>query len=177
MIAGMRWDLFGRLVDHHGDVGFGWRLAADLAARGVEVRYWLDDRADLTWMAPHGAPGVRVGGWDQAGRIEPADVVVETFGCGLPDAFLARMAARASPPPWLDVEHLSAEDYVERSHGLPSPRTHGPGAGLAMRYVYPGFTAAAACRRDRAATTRPRRRTRRVARGDPARAAGPRWPP
>jgi uncharacterized repeat protein (TIGR03837 family) len=144
MITGMRWDLFGRVVDHHGDVGFGWRLAADLAARGVDVRYWLDDRADLTWMAPHGAPGVRVGGWDEAALAEPADVVIETFGCGLPDAFLARMAGRPSPPPWIDVEYLSAEDYVERSHGLPSPRTHGPGAGLVTWYVYPGFTAATA---------------------------------
>ena len=138
----MLWDLFARLVDFHGDVGFAWRLAADLAARGVDVRLWLDDRGDLAWMAPAGAPRVTVAGWTDASHVEPGDVVLETFGCGLPDDVLRRMAARTPSPPWIDVEYLSAESYVERSHGLPSPQTQGPGAGLVQWYFYPGFTPA-----------------------------------
>lgn len=140
----MQWDLFCRVVDNFGDVGFGWRLAADLAARGEQVRLWLDDPSALAWMAPACAPGVAVGKWAKAGAdVSPiADVVVETFGCGLPPAFLASMAARPRPPVWIDVEHLSAESYVGRSHGLPSPRADGPGAGLTSWFFYPGFTEA-----------------------------------
>jgi uncharacterized repeat protein (TIGR03837 family) len=93
-------------------------------------------------MAPAGAPGVEVVAWrDPLPDLEPGDVVVEAFGCDPPPAFVARMAARATPPAWLNLEYLSAEDYVERSHGLPSPVMQGPGAGLAKRFVYPGFTA------------------------------------
>ena len=140
----MQWDLFCRVVDNFGDVGFGWRLAADLAARGEQVRLWLDDPSALAWMAPAGAPGVAVGNWAQArAQASPvADVVVETFGCGLPFDFLASTAASAHPPVWINVEHLSAQAYVERSHGLSSPRADGPGAGLTLWFFYPGFTEA-----------------------------------
>ncbi len=137
----MHWDVFCRVVDNFGDVGFGWRLAADLGARGERVRFWLDDQSALSWMAPHGASGVSVGSWsDAAGVADPAAVVVETFGCGLPPRFAAAMAARTQPPLWINVEYLSAEAVVERNHGLPSPQTGGPAAGLTRWFFYPGFT-------------------------------------
>ena len=134
----MRWDVFCKVVDHHGDVGVAWRLAADLAARGESVRLYLDDRRALDWMAPDGVAGVAVAGWSAA-AIGGADIVVETFGCGLPDAYVAGLP-RERPPVWIDVEYLSAELYVERSHGLPSPQFDGPASGLTRWFFYPGFT-------------------------------------
>jgi uncharacterized repeat protein (TIGR03837 family) len=137
----MRWDIFCRVIDNHGDAGICWRVSAELAARGESVRLWLDDSSMLAWMAPQGAPGVQVVPWrDPLAGEEPGDVVVEAFGCDPPDAFVARMAARALPPAWLNLEYLSAEPYVERSHGLPSPVMSGPGAGLTKHFFYPGFT-------------------------------------
>lgn len=139
----MRWDLFCRVIDNHGDVGVCWRLACDLAARGHAVRLWLDDPRALAWMAPSGAPGVEVQRWTERDDWpEPGDVVVEAFGCELPDAVVARMAAQPRPPAWINLEYLSAEDYVERSHRLPSPRYAGPGVGLTKHFFYPGFTPA-----------------------------------
>src|SRR5262249_43250484 len=45
--------------------------------------------------------------------------------------------AVAKPVPvWINLEYLSAEDYVERSHGLPSPQHN----GLTKWFFYPGFT-------------------------------------
>jgi hypothetical protein len=41
-------------------------------------------------------------------------------------AFAAKMRGRVPSPAWINVEHLSAEAFVERNHGLPSPRHHGP---------------------------------------------------
>ncbi|MGD9831459.1 MAG: elongation factor P maturation arginine rhamnosyltransferase EarP [Piscinibacter sp.] len=133
----MRWDLFCRVVDNHGDLGVCWRLAADLAARGEMVRLWVDDATALSWMAPAGAAGVEVQPWPARDPgVEPGDVVVEAFGCELPPFFVGRMAARSLAPVWINLEYLSAEDYVERSHRLPSPQPN----GLTKWFFYPGFT-------------------------------------
>lgn len=138
----MLWDLFCRVVDNHGDLGVCWRLAADLAARGEQLRLWVDDASALAWMAPEGAPGVEVRAWTDAQRegSVPGEVVIEAFGCDPPDGFVARMAAMARPACWINLEYLSAEGYVERSHGLPSPQSSGPGAGLRKWFFYPGFS-------------------------------------
>lgn len=137
----MHWDVFCLVIDNHGDLGVCWRLAADLGARGETVRLWVDDPLALAWMAPRGACGVSVVRWaEPLPAFEPGDVVIEAFGCNPPAAFIARMAAAASPPLWINLEYLSAEAYVERSHGLPSPQQHGPGAGLVKWFYYPGFT-------------------------------------
>ena len=132
------WDLFCRVIDNFGDVGVAWRLARDLAGRGIIVRLWLDDARALRWMAPNGVPaGITVLPWASS-EIEAVigDVVIETFGCELPAAFVAQMAARPIPPRWINLEYLSAESYVERSHGLASPQR----SGITKHFFYPGFT-------------------------------------
>jgi len=137
------WDVFCRVIDNFGDVGVSWRLCTALAARGHAVRLYIDDASGLAWMAPHGAPGVQVLPWaDALVETQPGNVVIETFGCALPDAFVARMAAMATAPLWINLEYLSAEPYVERCHGLRSPQFSGPGAGLDKWFFYPGFTPA-----------------------------------
>ena len=138
MPAPTTWDLFCRVIDNHGDLGFGWRLAADLAGRGERVRLWVDDASALAWMAPQGCPGVQVAAFVVAADegVQPGRVVVELFGCRPPPAFLDRMGAMRPTPVWIDVEYLSAEDWVERSHGLPSPQ---PG-GMLRWFFFPGYT-------------------------------------
>ena len=155
-----RWDIFCRVIDNHGDLGVCWRLSVDLAERGHLVRLWVDDAVALTWMAPHGHPRVQVLPWSEtplAGLDAPGDVAIEAFGCELPLSYQAALAhcvnARPSdvstsssgsatrPPTWINLEYLSAETYVERSHGLPSPVMTGPARGLTKWFFYPGFTA------------------------------------
>lgn len=140
----LQWDVFCRVVDNFGDVGVCWRLAADLAARGEQVRLWVDDRRALAWMAPGGAAGVEVHAWPEAeDDTRPiGDVVIEAFGCELPPAVLVRMAEASREPVWINLEYLSAEGYVERSHRLRSPQMHGPARGMSKWFFYPGFTAA-----------------------------------
>lgn len=136
----MLFDIFVHVVDNFGDIGVGWRLAADVEARGHTVRLWVDDPAALSWMAPRGMRRLELLRWaDPLPDHAPGDVVIEAFGCHLPAHFIARMQ-RATPPLWINLEHLSAEAYVERSHALPSPQQAGPGAGLTKWFVYPGFT-------------------------------------
>ena len=136
----MLWDIFCQVIDNHGDIGVCWRLASNLAARGETVRLWTDDASALAWMAPHGAPGVQVGEWRADSVFPPAgDVVVEAFGCEPPVAFVHAMGLQAHPPCWINLEYLTAQGFAERSHGLASPMS-GPGAGLARRFFYPGFS-------------------------------------
>jgi len=139
-LPALRWDVFCRVVDNFGDIGVCWRLARGLARRGHAVRLWTDDATALRWMAPAGEPGVAVGTWTGATRFPPpGDVVVEAFGCDPPPEFIGAMAAAAPTPAWINLEYLSAEDYVERSHGLASPRMAEPGRGLRKWFFYPGF--------------------------------------
>ncbi len=141
------WDIFCKVIDNYGDIGVCWRLARQLAGRGQSVRLWVDDARALRWMAPLGCPGVEVRAWTrplQMDDLAPAEVLIESFGCEVPDEFVARYAAwreaDGRPSAWINLEYLCAESYVERSHGLPSPVMHGPGRGLAKRFFYPGFT-------------------------------------
>jgi uncharacterized repeat protein (TIGR03837 family) len=132
------WDVFCRVVDNFGDIGVCWRLARQLGERGQHVRLWVDDAAALRWMAPDGDPAVEVHPWQASTMFpEPGDVVVEAFGCDPAPEFVAAMARAARAPVWINLEYLSAEAYVERSHGLASPHA----SGLAKWFFYPGFTA------------------------------------
>jgi uncharacterized repeat protein (TIGR03837 family) len=55
----------------------------------------------------------------------------------LPDSYLDAMQASDSPPVWVNLEYLSAEAWVEGTHGLPSPQPQRP---LRRWFYFPGFT-------------------------------------
>jgi uncharacterized repeat protein (TIGR03837 family) len=144
----LSFDIFCRVIDNHGDLGVCWRLCADLAQRGHRVRLWVDDASALAWMAPQGHAGVAVRAWPTEAELQAlskdpsfqvAEVVVEAFGCELPKAFQALMACD-TPPVWINLEYLSAESYVARSHGLASPVMSGPAKGCTKWFFFPGFT-------------------------------------
>jgi len=143
------WDVFCKVVDNFGDAGVCWRIARLLAQeQSLTVRLWIDRPATLQALHPGLAvdrpvqqlDGVAVHDWSRLSP-EPAAtaVVVEAFGCGLPDAYIAAMAACAKPPLWIVLDYLSAEPWVDSHHGLASPH---PSLGLPRWYFYPGFTAA-----------------------------------
>ena len=158
MKAGQLWEIFCNVIDNYGDIGVAWRLATDLAARDQQVRLWVDDASALDWMAPGAMQGrwprLQVLRWDQAGDFEllanltPADVWIEAFGCAIPPALVqhrfgmdARSPQADRPPPiWINLEYLSAERFVERAHGLPSPVMTGPAAGHCKFFFFPGFS-------------------------------------
>ncbi len=148
-----QWDIFCKVIDNFGDIGVCWRLSADLAARGEQVRLWVDDASALSWMAPAGAAGVEVLPWSQSIESttvaavlakQPGDVLIEAFGCDIPPEFLTLWVAQPlqSQPArcWLNLEYLSAESYVERCHAMPSLVSHGPATGWTKWFFYPGFT-------------------------------------
>ncbi len=147
-----RWDIFCRVVDNFGDAGVCWRLARILAREhGIAVTLWIDAPAALahvdTGVDPsrdvQGLTGVTLRRWKEPFPGLPAgevpDVVVDGFGCGLPDLVVAALAARPQPPAWFILEYLSAESWIDDAHARPSPH---PALGLPRRFWFPGFTAA-----------------------------------
>ncbi len=141
----MRWDIFCRVVDNFGDAGVAWRLARQLRAEwGAEVRLVLDQVSVLARLDHRVEPeavlqevgGITVVAWGHP-LGAAADVVVETFGCEVPDPYLSAMAGRSPVPVWVNLEYLSAEPWVEGCHRLPSPHSR---HGLSRHFFFPGFT-------------------------------------
>ncbi|MBM2883244.1 elongation factor P maturation arginine rhamnosyltransferase EarP [Chromobacterium phragmitis] len=145
------WDIFCTVIDNYGDIGVTWRLARRLAHDcGREVRLWVDDLDSFARIAPELDPalpqqtlaGIQIRRWPQADFPEdiiPGDVVVEAFGCRLPNRFEEAMAARPAKPVWINLEYLSAEDWTRGCHKLPSPHPQLP---LTKHFFFPGFDAA-----------------------------------
>ena len=94
-----RWDVFCRVVDNYGDAAVCWRLSRQLAAEHVLiVRLWIDDLQALHRLNPAISPqaavqqveGVDIRQWQSlaaSAALDAAEVAIEAFGCGLPEAY------------------------------------------------------------------------------------------
>lgn len=139
------WEIFCSVVDNYGDAGVTWRLARQLAAEhGLRVRLWIDDPAALVRLCPEAdastsrqwQAGVEICRWPADWQpVEPAEVVIEAFACQLPEAHVVAMANCRRRVLWLNLEYLSAEDWVGGCHGLPSLQPE----GLQKFFFFPGF--------------------------------------
>ena len=143
--------LFCKVVDNYGDIGICWRLARQLwREHAVHVTLWVDDLLSFRRICPEVDPkaatqtvqGVLVRHWrDQEGSFAPediADIVIEFFAVDLPPGYVAAMAQRTPRPVWFNLEGLTAEEWVEGCHRLPSMH---PRLKLTKHFFFPGFTA------------------------------------
>lgn len=140
------WDIFCTVIDNYGDIGITWRLARQLAAEhGVRPRLWVDDLRAFHAIRPEVDParehqvlaGVEIRRWtDPLPEVEPGRVVIEALACNLPETFIQAMAVSRPKPVWLNLEYLSAEDWVRGCHGLPSPDPRLP---LTKYFFMPGY--------------------------------------
>jgi len=140
-------DIFCTVVDNYGDIGVCWRLARQLAnEHGIAVRLWVDDLASFrrlcpevdTQLAQQQCRGVEVRHWAALfPEVEPAQLVIEAFACELPERYVAAMAHQLHQPVWVNLEYLSAENWVAGCHKLPSPH---PSLPLVKYFFFPGFT-------------------------------------
>jgi uncharacterized repeat protein (TIGR03837 family) len=142
--------IFCKVVDNYGDIGICWRLARQLAGEhAVAVTLWVDDLASFRRICPEVAvdadtqevAGVLVRHWrGQEGEFAPgdvADIVIEFFAVDIPPGYIAAMAQREPRPVWLNLEGLTAEEWVEGCHTLPSMH---PRLKLTKHFFFPGFT-------------------------------------
>lgn len=151
-------DLLCRVVDNLGDIGVAWRLARALRDEGARVRLVVEGMEAFRSVEPSvdaDAPfqerkGVLIrpwasgaGGSSQAAAFadylsDPPRAIIECFACGRPDwledmLFGRGFAGRAAI---VDLEYLSAEDWVPGFHKLPSVTRS---AGVRKWMFMPGF--------------------------------------
>lgn len=143
------WDIFCSVIDNFGDIGICWRLSRQLATEyAISVRLWVDDLISFQKICPDVDPakvqqeiqGVIVALWSTDTNwqnINPADVVIEALACQIPQMYQQQMLAADRQIIWLNLEYLSAEEWVEDCHGVSSPQ----GSSLLQKYFFfPGFT-------------------------------------
>ncbi|ENO85623.1 hypothetical protein C666_15020 [Thauera linaloolentis 47Lol = DSM 12138] len=108
---------------------------------------WVDDWAVLARICPPVAAidpgrggivaGVELRHWAAPfPLVEPAGVVIEAFACDIPAEHLHTMARRQPAPVWINLEYLSAEDWVSGCHAMASPHPRLP---LVKHFFFPGF--------------------------------------
>ena len=142
--------LFCKVVDNYGDIGICWRLSRQLQQEhGVAVSLWVDDLQCFQRICPEvdinaelqQLQGVSVHHWRSQDGVysadDIADIVIEFFACNIPDGYIAAMAQCDIAPVWLNLEGLTAEEWVEGCHTLPSPHPRLP---LTKYFFFPGFT-------------------------------------
>jgi uncharacterized repeat protein (TIGR03837 family) len=142
--------IFCKVIDNFGDIGICWRLARQLTAEhGVAVTLWVDDLASFHRICPpvdvaaatQAIDGVAVRHWrtqDEAFTpADVADIVIEFFGVDIPPGYIEAMAACQPRPVWLNLEGLTAEEWVEGCHTLPSSHPRLP---LTKHFYFPGYT-------------------------------------
>lgn len=142
-------DLFCRVIDNWGDVGVCWRLARQLRDEfGARVRLIVDDFSPFATIEPKVERGsasqcvddIEIEHWSRfeaRGATCDCDLAIEAFACDPPTNYVQSMASRTQPPIWINLEYLSAEDWVDGVHGLPSPH---PKLPLTKYFFVPGFT-------------------------------------
>ncbi|HIH2643383.1 TPA: elongation factor P maturation arginine rhamnosyltransferase EarP, partial [Burkholderia cenocepacia] len=142
-------DLFCTVIDNFGDIGVCWRVARQLAhEHGWQVRLFVDDLHTFARLLPEVDPdatrqtvdAIVIEHWhaEVGDALDIADVVIEAFACELPGPYLAAMARRARRPVWINLEYLSAEDWVADFHLRPSPHPRYP---LLKTFFFPGLSA------------------------------------
>lgn len=141
----MQADIFCQIVDHYGDIGVTWRLAKQLSTEHhIAIRLWVDDLNVFSHIEPRINTRVDqqlidqidIRRWLIDGSVPtPYPIVITSFSCPLSPPWVKRMAAQ-SHHCWVELEYLSAEQWVESHHGLSSQRAD----RLAPTFFYPGFS-------------------------------------
>ncbi|SDH52260.1 elongation factor P maturation arginine rhamnosyltransferase EarP [Propionivibrio dicarboxylicus] len=144
--ATCRCDIFCTVIDNFGDIGVCWRLARQIVREhGMSVRLWVDNLQAFARICPsvddrcaiQNVDGVDICCWQgDFSAVIPGNIVIEAFGCQLPDHYVENMARLDSPPAWINLEYLSAEAWVSGCHALPSPHPRLP---LTKYFFFPGF--------------------------------------
>lgn len=134
-----RIDIFCKVIDNYGDAGVCLHLARSLTTLQYQVRLFCDHMEVLSAIATPadwGNEHLQLGPWAEAATYQPAPVVICAFGCALDKALTEVIQQNAAPVCIINLEYLSAENWVEGCHTLTSP------VDSTTRYFFfPGFTA------------------------------------
>ena len=134
-----------KVIDNFGDAGFSLRLAKALASNGHSVDLFHDHSATFSALYPtHDIDRLTLIDATQAAiedtAVRAPDLILEPFGTSSEQTrFRFDVALKRNCPgvPWLLIDYLSSEKWVESFHLSTSVD---PSTGHMTTFFYPGFT-------------------------------------
>ncbi|AGF46726.1 conserved hypothetical protein of the DUF2331 family [Candidatus Kinetoplastibacterium desouzaii TCC079E] len=140
----MKIDIFCKVIDNYGDIGFCWRLARDLAhnyncevaliVNETEKFSKLNSKIDINSKYQK-VDNIEIFLWNENNFLDktPGNLVIESFGCNLPSYYISKIIEKNSV--WINIEYLSAETWVNEYHLKPSKITN----NYNKFFFFPGF--------------------------------------
>lgn len=144
-----RIDIFCEIIDNFGDIGVVYRLAKEIKERygdKCEVRVILNSLKEFLAMAKEAEKkefqiynGITYATYNYVRKniknFACADVIIEAFGCNIPEEYLKR--AYTESKLLINLEYLSGEKWIEDFHLQESML----GAPVLRKFFFmPGFT-------------------------------------
>lgn len=134
-----------KVIDNYGDAGFSLRLAKALALHSHSVSLFHDHPPTFQALYPtEEVSGLQLVDASSAefdsGAYGLLDLIIEPFGTSSEQTkhrFDVALKRSCPAAPWLVVDYLSSEEWVESFH---LSRSVDPGTGRITSYFYPGFT-------------------------------------
>ncbi len=108
-------DIFCEVIDNYGDVGVAYRLARELKRiyPNKELRFIINQTKELNLIKNN--DDILVIDYEDVNKIEhPADLVIETFACNIPEIYMNK-ALKISKL-MINLEYFSSEDWVDDFH-------------------------------------------------------------
>lgn len=139
-------DIFCKVIDNYGDIGVCWRLTRELTDLNKSVNLYVDDLNAFKKINNSINPDkevqninynnktIHVIHWNKTNKeYSPGDMVIEAFACNLDKNCTEQLTEKNI---WINLEYLSAENWVEDCHQLPSLQNN----NLKKYFFFPGFT-------------------------------------
>ena len=108
-------DIFCEVIDNYGDVGVAYRLARELKRiyPNKELRFIINQTEELNLIKKN--DDIIVINYKDVDKIEqPADLVIETFACNIPEIYMDK--ALKTSKLMINLEYFSSEDWVDDFH-------------------------------------------------------------
>ena len=108
-------DIFCEVIDNYGDVGVAYRLARELKRiyPNKELRFIINQTEELNLIKKN--DDIIVIDYKDVDKIEqPADLVIETFACNIPEIYMDK--ALKNSKLMINLEYFSSEDWVDDFH-------------------------------------------------------------
>ena len=141
-------DIFCEIIDNYGDIGVVYRTAKELQKIFPEskIRVFLNRLDEFKKINSQviDLPSQNIDGIeyitfdylrDNANKLLTAQVIIEAFGCQIPKEYME--IAYDNSELLINLEYLSAEDWIEDFHLQSSPLGRGK---LKKVFFMPGFT-------------------------------------
>lgn len=137
-------DIFCNIIDNFGDIGVSYRLAKEIASNKYIVHLYVDDlyifskienKINIHKKFQKLSKYLFIHKWDNNLKHNyiPSYTIIETFGCNLPQYISNKITDKNL---WINLEYLSAENWIEDCHLKISPQSN----GLKKYFFFPGFT-------------------------------------